>query len=271
MMRLAATTLVAMLSLVAASPAAFGEPRDAILTADQARALEGNALARKTLSMVADQVVEVSGVPRAGSQEALNEIDLWLTPKPGWNGICEATEIRLGFEAIPPAPERDTESPSRVSSLDTAVFYKVRGNVDQNEDQDNPTFAKTCARDRPIEDVYFSAPNGRTAQAAGLILQSVQSQAQRGHFDFDVTCEVASECRRAGTLLTAIGPVMMVSEVTPCLGDRTCLELMVHTHGPCARVLSVRARYPGVGRKGWGLVRVERLRLKREECAGPAG
>jgi len=258
--------------LVGASPPAYGQTNSDTLTTNQALGLTLNALARRGLAIVADQVVDVSGLPSTGlatdKSESLGEINLWLKPKPSMNGVCEATEIRLAFEPSTPDQDRGPDAPQKLSSLDTATFYKVRGNLDENGDQDDLAFAQTCARDRPERDNYFSAPDSRTAQEAGLIVQSAQNQAKTGRVNFGLTCELPKECRVAAKLIAGISSdqLMMVEEQATCPDDHSCLELTVHTNGACTRSLSVRAIYRGAGPKGWGMVHVERLRLNHEEC-----
>lgn len=242
------------------------------ITTFEARRMSQDALAHKVLSLAADKVVDSEGLPFSdtfgGQNEPLSSLNLALVPKPGWNGVCSAAVIRLDFEQVSQMADRGANTPLNVSDVDTWSLFKVRGNLDPNKEQDDAAFAIRCARDHPFQDGYFTAPDPRTAQEAGLILESIQQQARARKIQFELSCEILGDCATASKLIASVstGQLSLVNVPSNCARGRECLELAYLTHEGCSRKLNVAVRYHGVGKKGWGFVQVDRVRVDHEEC-----
>jgi hypothetical protein len=227
-------------------------------------------VARRVLSALADEVVDVA-VGSSTAKEVPHPLspgtstDIALRPTSGWNGICEARV--LTFDVPEDAATAPSANHKHIEFEGTRTEYKVRGDLDQNQDQDEG-FAAVCARDLPLKDGYFAAPDGRTAQEAGLIVEAARRAASVGQRFPQLSCGPPSDCHTERPYLAGASAdrLFAVTEVTPCPDNRSCLELSFWNDDHCARTWSVVARYHGVGRKGWGLLQVERLRLGPEDC-----
>lgn len=226
-------------------------------------------LAQPFLDSLGQQIVEVDDGADLPTEPAL-QARLALRPKHDWNGVCEATIVRLVIADASKDDQPDTKSIKGIKDVDTQKLYKIRGNPDQNADQDDQAFTALCAKDRPFRDSYFSAPDGRTAQNAGQIVAEAHRLVLHRDGRFKISCEVKADCEAGPKVLLSgiLDRLLMVDEVTPCAADRLCLTLTFWISGHCARSWSVVARHKEAGPKGWGLVEVETLRVNREGCAG---
>jgi hypothetical protein len=262
MMRGVFIFLVAVAMASAATLAARADP----LPPNEAEAL------RHALGSIADAVVDVQVISWDGSDPRVPEpfasgssTELAFTPTTGWNGICEARTVMIDVGG--PADEH----PGRVTLGNENTVYKVRGALDPNADYD-PGLAAVCASDHPVRDGYFDAPDPRTARDAGVIVQDVRQAMVAGRRSFQLTCDLASDCRNAGGIVAeaTADRLFLVQEETPCPDDLECLELALTDDNDCDRGWSVVARFHGVGSKGYGLLQVEKVRLKSKECSRPA-
>lgn len=269
-------SLATLLPIIATGAAAEESHGAATMTIAQAQALDSQSLSLQVMRLLGDQVADVEGPPPAGAPgtegEFLEGISLALKPRTGWNGVCSATILDTSFEDPPAGAGQGVNTPQRIESVAIRTLYKIRGPLDQNLDQDDESFATLCARDRPFKDNYFTAPNDLAAQEAGLILQAAATQAEQGQLRFRLGCDDARDCSAARELLPTLKTehLTMVTERDHCPGDTICLDLMLWAKAPCARTLRTWARYRGIGPRGYGLVRLERMRLGREQCPGPA-
>lgn len=253
---------------------AAGEaPRGAPLTIAEIRSLTPEQFADRALAVVAASAVDLDApwlVHEDGTREPLAALRLALRPKSSFNGVCEASILRLtltsGEETYPSRPLAE----QRLEGVDTELVYKVRGDLDQNHDHDD-ALAALCAKDKPFQDEYFFAPDARTAQEAGQIIEALQREASSKVRTFRVTCDPGVTCASASARLGALQPdqIRIVREKTPCAEGKSCSEILYAPSPDCLSEVTVQAYYRGSGAKGWGQVRVERVILKPESCSHP--
>ena len=261
--------LLCALTLALATPAIPGSAaiaQDAIkgITIDDAKSLSDREFAQRLMLLLSVVVVDVDRSQVV--QEPATEVNVALKAKPVWNGVCGSTVLRFTF------PEEASPSSSPApTDLDTVTFYKIRGNVDQNFVQDDKAFQATCAADHPFRDGYFTAPDGRTAQDAAMIVQLVQAELNKPRRSFQLSCSAAA-CRNASQRIgkVSVDQIQMVDVNDHCAADRTCLKISFLGSTNCWESWSVVARYKALSGKKWGIATPQSLRLERTECPGPA-
>lgn len=262
----AARSMLCALAIALAIPASAAVAQDAIkgITIDDAKRLSDIEFAQRLMSLLSLGVVDVDRSQIL--QDQAIEINVALRAKPVWNGVCGSTILRFMF------PEEAASKKSATpTDLDTVMFYKIRGNTDQNSSQDDVAFQAVCAADHPFRSGYFTAPDGRTAQAAGMIIQIVQAELRRPRRSFQISCR-AGACPNASERIAKVSAdqVRMVGVSDHCEADRTCVKISFLDDSNCWESWSVVARYKAPPGKKWGIARPQSLRLEPKECPGPA-
>lgn len=245
-------TAVALLSLSTATPATAG-----------ALVVRTDPPLAKMLASLASDVVDTWQQPWARPPE---EISLALRAKPIWSGVCAATVLRLSFAESPAG------APPRIEDVTTMTVYKVRADPDPNAAEDSQALAPLCAKDRPFQDGYFTAPGARMAGDVGALVQSVVKQAASGHPTFAVSCAHAQTCtaplRRIAN--ASIERISTIDEADHCRADHSCIQITFTGDHGCAEAWSVEAHYRSVRGKAWGVLTPLSLQLEARECPGPS-
>lgn len=247
------------------------------LTLAEARELSTRTLAQRGFLLASEHVVDIQGLPPKGLPDnidkSLSGLRLAFTPRPGWSGVCEATVVALEMDVGQEPANQDEGANATVKDVSVRSIYKIRGNLDLNADQDDAAFAMRCAKDFPFRDGYFHAPDGRVASDIGLIFATTKADAQSGKLSFPVDCEQAADCANTVRLLSSLDSDRIVSaNAEDCLVEKRCYEIMITTaegERRGLRMIKATAGYRGVGAKGWGILRVEKLFIEHEEIADP--
>ncbi len=210
-------TLLCALVIALTMPTPAAVAPDAIngITINDAKSLSDIEFAQRLMSLLSLNVVDVDRTSILHDQSV--EVNVALAAKPVWKGVCGSRILQLKFpeESVPSKPSSPTD-------LDAVMFYKIRGNTDQNSPQNDATFQATCAADHPFRDRYFTAPDGRTAQAAGMIIKLVQSGSKRRRRLFKLSCH-ASGCQNALEPISKVSVEQMhkVDKREHCDAERT--------------------------------------------------
>lgn len=248
------------------------------LSVAEARQLSAKALAARGLTLAVDQIVDAIPAPPKGLpgdiDKSLNSLSFAMTPYPGWNGVCQSTVIGLEMKTLDEPANQDENAPATVDDIGTRTLYKIRGNLDLNAEQDDEAMAARCAKDRPFRDSYFSATNDRVASDVGLIFATIKADTARGKPTFAVTCEQAVDCADPIRLLASldIDRVTYAQSEDDCADGKSCYEIMITNAAgtPTAlRLMKAVTDYRGVGTKGWGILRLEKLFIQHEETVKP--
>ncbi|WP_133149320.1 hypothetical protein [Caulobacter zeae] len=241
---------------MAANAAPANEPT---LSAAQARELSQPALADAALALLRERIVEVDGVPPKGLppkySQTMGGLNLALKPVPGEPGLCVSTALHVGLEQVDPEDETPAAR-ERFADVRVRARYKVVGPTDRNTDSPTP---QTCAAQGQIAANFFMADDDVDVSASVGAMQGLAS-APRGR----ISCETRADCRDLPALIATltVGDIVFIENDTPCPQDRSCSTILLsgaEGRRIWHRALKLRTVYRGVGPRGRGIVRVDRL------------